>query len=311
MRADSEFNNVPRQAANVDETTVRRVPPLNQPRVSQRDRGASQEDDNDDNQRSHTNEHRRAVRTSRLNTKRLALQPSRTAGVKLVELRAFYPRHVRFDFVTDLALQIGEMPIAFREARQQILVEHKFSRRIDRVEPILFVDRLAQNDSPAAVAFLDEIVEASRAHDVADHPPDSGTLEDSHFGLGRGAMPGHVDRSAAKKVQDTDAAGPAFVIDFNELLKAALEPGGHHAALRMPHRPEAIPQAGVAPHGPILYQFADSDFVGGNIGHEIVHPFSAERKEWYQISRPSTFSRKVFTVSPTCSRCGLIASARR
>src|SRR3984957_9002191 len=176
MCAKSEFNDVPRQAVNVDETAVRRMPPLNQPRGSQRDRGASQEDDNDDNQRSHTNEHRRAVRTSRLNTKRLALQPSRTAGVKLVELRSFYSRHVRFDFVSDFALQVGEMPIAFREARQQILVEHKFSRRIDRVEPILFVNRLTQHDPPAAVAFLYEIMKPPGADHVADHPFDGSAL---------------------------------------------------------------------------------------------------------------------------------------
>src|SRR3984885_9831509 len=51
VRVVSELNDVSAQAVNVDETAVRRMPQLNQPSGSQRDRGASQEDGGNDNQR--------------------------------------------------------------------------------------------------------------------------------------------------------------------------------------------------------------------------------------------------------------------
>src|SRR5215472_15355301 len=68
-------------------------------------------------------------------------------------------------------------------------------------------------------------------------------------------------------MQDAYAARPAFIVNFNEFLKAALKPGRHHATIRVPDGAEAIPQPCVAPHGPVFHEFADHDFIGGDVGH--------------------------------------------
>jgi hypothetical protein len=68
-------------------------------------------------------------------------EPSAPALVERLDLRALEAGHVRFHLAADLRLQIGEVPITFRKAREQITVEAELCRGIDRVEPILFVDR--------------------------------------------------------------------------------------------------------------------------------------------------------------------------
>ena len=64
-------------------------------------------------------------------------------------------------------LQIGEMTVADGEALERRAVELELRRRVDRAQPVLLVDRLAQHDRPAAVAALEEVVEAAGADDVA------------------------------------------------------------------------------------------------------------------------------------------------
>jgi len=72
---------------------------------------------------------------------------------------------------------------------------------------------------------------------------------------------------AAEEMQNAHAARPAFVVDLDEFLEAALKPGRHHAPFGMPDGAEAIPQPRVSIDGPALHEFADGDFVGGDVGH--------------------------------------------
>src|SRR6185503_8082187 len=75
--------------------------------------------------------------------KLLALEPAFAGLVERGDHGAVDARHVRLHLVAGLALQIGEMAIAFREAHQQLLVELRYLRDIDGVEAVALVDRLA------------------------------------------------------------------------------------------------------------------------------------------------------------------------
>src|SRR5262249_48944549 len=107
---------------------------------------------------------------------RFALEPACPLRIKRVELWSFQAGHVGFHFVTDLALQISEMAIAFREMLEQVLVERKLGRRVHRIESVLLVNEPAQHQAPPAVAFLEEVVEAAGTDHVADDAVDRGTL---------------------------------------------------------------------------------------------------------------------------------------
>src|SRR5205823_12538050 len=82
-----------------------------------------------------------------------------------------------------------------------------------------------------------------------------------HLGLGHRARGVGVDCGAAEEMQDADAARIAVLAHLDELVGAALEPGRHHPAVAVPHRAEAIPHQGVAPHRPVLDEFADDALV--------------------------------------------------
>src|SRR6202035_4958373 len=90
--------------------------------------------------------------------KLLALEPRRAAPVERVELRPDQPRHVGLHGLAVLALQIGEVAVAFGEAREQRRVEPHGRGRIDRIDAVALVDRLAQQHAPAVRALLEEIV---------------------------------------------------------------------------------------------------------------------------------------------------------
>ena len=96
-----------------------------------------------------------------------------------------------------------------------------------------------------------------------------GALRNGHFRLGDGAVAGQVDRTATKEMQDVYAALEARAAHANELVRGALEPGGHHEAVVMPHRPEAFPIAGIAPHGPVFQQLADGELIEQFLCHKI------------------------------------------
>src|SRR4029077_8986130 len=147
------------------------------------------------------------------------------------------------------------------------------ARRIERVEPVLLVDRLAQHQAPAA-ALLEEIVEPPGAHHVAQHAVDLGALRDRHLGLRDRARAEQVDGRAAEKMQDAHALLVALLAHPDELVARALEPGRHHAPVLVPHLAEAVPLPRIAQHGPVLDQLADSEAIEQRGG---VHVYSSRR----------------------------------
>src|SRR5690606_6453188 len=127
---------------------------------------------------------------------------------------------------------------------------------------------LAQHEAPSSVAPLEEIVEAPGADHVADDTVHAGALRNRHLGLGNRAVARDLDRAAAEEVQNAHAPGPALVVPADELLEGnAAGPGREHLPVRMPDGAELLPQARVAPQGPVLYQLADRCLVGGDVGH--------------------------------------------
>src|SRR5580698_707053 len=154
--------------------------------------------------------------------KGLASEPRPAASVQRLDSGSFEPRHVFFYRVADRGLQISKMPIALRELLQQFRIERELRGRINRVEPILLVNRLAQHHSPSSGATLDEIVESAGTYHIAKHLVHLGTLRDAHLGLRDRAIAGQVDGTAAEEVQDADPPVPAFDGDPNELVRTAL-----------------------------------------------------------------------------------------
>ena len=68
------------------------------------------------------------------------------------------------------------MSITFRKLAEQVRIQMDAHPRIDGIEPILFVDRLTQHNSPNIAALFEKVVEATRAHDVAQRAVDRRTL---------------------------------------------------------------------------------------------------------------------------------------
>src|SRR5215468_10591115 len=62
-------------------------------------------------------------------------------------------------------------------------------------------------------------------------------------------------------MQDVHPFVPALAAHFDETLRWTLEPSRHHPAVLMPHAAEALPVSRVAPHGPVLHDFADAKLV--------------------------------------------------
>ena len=86
------------------------------------------------------------------------------------------------------------MAIAFRELRQQLLVELEPGGRIDRIDAVLLVGKAAQHDAPVAFALFQEVVEAPEQVTSHMHAFDLGALQDRHLGLRDGALAFDVDR---------------------------------------------------------------------------------------------------------------------
>ena len=175
------------------------------------------------------------------------------ARVERFHFGAFQPRHVRLHLVADVALQVGQVAITFWETLQQFLIERQQLPGIHRIHAILLVNRLPQHDTPAAIALLEEIVEATRADHIARHVVHQRPLIDGHLGLRDGARAFDVRRKRALKVQDVHAALEAFAAHADKFVGCALKPGGHHVAVVMPHGAKSVPIAGVAPQHPIVH----------------------------------------------------------
>src|SRR5262245_22571207 len=106
----------------------------------------------------------------------LALKPGLTLRIKRRERRPVEPRKLLLDLVADLALQIGEVTVAFGELRQMCLVERKPRVRFDRIDAVFLIGEPPQHDTPAAFAFFQEIVKAVGTDNIAKHARDPGAL---------------------------------------------------------------------------------------------------------------------------------------
>src|SRR5260370_39602716 len=125
--------------------------------------------------------------------KLLPLEPIFTAPIERRDLPPVEARHAGLHFVADPGLEVGEVPVALGKLRQQVPVQLQLCGRVDRVETVLFVDRLAQHQAPAVVALLEEVVESARADHVADDAIDACAPPNRHLGLAEAAGPGDAD----------------------------------------------------------------------------------------------------------------------
>src|SRR5262245_30496622 len=157
-------------------------------------------------------------------SQRVALQPRRAAAVERVECGAGRAGHVGLHLEAVLGLQIGEVTVPLGKFRQQLGVEFWRLQRVDRIEAILLVDRLAQYQTPATVALLEEIVEAADTGEVAHDPVHRRAVQDLHPGLRHGPRTRHVDPRDAKTVLGAHAAGKALAAGRDEIVRAALAP---------------------------------------------------------------------------------------
>src|SRR5579883_751423 len=200
-----------------------------------------------------------------------AFEPIFAAPIERRDLRPVEARHVGLHFVADPGLEIGKVPVAFGKLFQQITVQLKPCGRVDRIETILFVDRLAQHQPPTPVALLQEVVESPGAHHIAEDAIDARSLRDRHLGLSDGARASDVDRRAAEEMQDAHAALVAILAHPDEFIRGALKPGRHHAPVVMPDSAETVPHERVAPDGPVLNQVADgAAIVGFAVAHAVL-----------------------------------------
>src|SRR5712692_5013253 len=75
-------------------------------------------------------------------------EPGFRLSEQLLERLAARGRKVRIHTGAVLRLQIGEMAVAFRKARQKLRVERDLGIRIDRVDAVLLVDHRALEKAP-------------------------------------------------------------------------------------------------------------------------------------------------------------------
>ena len=109
------------------------------------------------------------------------------------------------------SLDVGEVAVARGQARQAAVVEREPRGRIDRIDAVLLVDRLAQHDAPAAVAPLEEVVEAAGADHVAEHAVDLPRCEIVIFVCATARSPATSIELPPRKCRIAHAPGPAFL----------------------------------------------------------------------------------------------------
>src|SRR2546428_400571 len=127
-----------------------------------------------------------------------------------------------------LRLQIGEMAVAFRKAREQRRVERDLRTRIDRVDAVLLVDHRASRDAPDAFALLDPVEEAAGAHRVDFDAVEQGAHVDRHAGLRDRASALDFRDGAAQEMPRARSLSPGRLAGFDERVEAAVEPGRGH-----------------------------------------------------------------------------------
>src|SRR2546426_12491185 len=94
-------------------------------------------------------------------------QPGFRFSEQLLERLATRGRKVRIHAGAVFRLQIGEMPVAFRKAREQRGVERDLRTGIDRADAALLLDHQAPRDAPDAFALLDPLEAHAVAHRAA------------------------------------------------------------------------------------------------------------------------------------------------
>src|SRR5688572_7924348 len=196
-----------------------------------------------------------AVRTTSGERRCRVVEPGAAMAVERLHRRALQLRQVALDAEAELGLQIAQMAVALGQRAEQIRLELDPDRRVDRVHPVLLVDRLAPHDRPARRSFFKKIKKAPGANDIDQLAVEAAALIDGHLGLGDGPAALHLDARAPQEVQDAHALVEAGLADLDELGGRALEPGRGHPAVVVPHRAEALPVAGIAPERPVLHRF--------------------------------------------------------
>ena len=157
------------------------------------------------------------------------------------------------------------MPISLRKGCQHLLVKLDDSRRIDGINPVLLVNRLAVQHLPPAFVARHKVVKAASTDHVAEHRTigalHHAALRDGHLGLRDRAVARYLNSRAAQKVEDAHTFCPPFLRHANKVRERALEPGRHHHAFGVPDGCKALPVTGIAPDRPALYQLPDQQFV--------------------------------------------------
>src|SRR3954465_12985253 len=170
-------------------------------------------------------------------------------------------RQLLLDLEAELGLQIGEVTVAFGKGAEQVGIQLELRRRIERVHSVFFVNGLPAHDRPLSVSLFEKIIKAAGANHVDRFLVHVAALADRHLGLRNRPAAFHVDARAAEEVKDADALLEAGLAHLDELGRRALEPGGRHPAIVMPHRAKALPVACVAPQRPVMNDFDNCEFV--------------------------------------------------
>src|SRR6188474_2135108 len=174
---------------------------------------------------------------------RRAFEPRRAFCVELCDLGSAQAGKSEPDVEAGFGLQVAQVAIALWETSQQFLVEVELAAWLHRVEAVLLVDRLTAHDGPAALAPFEKIVEATRADGVDDDAIHGGSLADRHLRLRDRAVALLLDRRAAEKVNDADAALEAGSTRLLKLRCRPLEPCRRHPGVVVPDGRETLPVA--------------------------------------------------------------------
>src|SRR6185312_12529969 len=136
-----------------------------------------------------------ACPSARLARSRGAGEPCTALPVEFLHFRPGETRKAgALHGITDPRLQICEMPVALRKARKQRRIELRGGAGSHRIDSVLFVDRLAADPPPPPRPALEEVIESSGAHHIAEHTLDGRALTDRHLRLRDGALVHDVAR---------------------------------------------------------------------------------------------------------------------
>src|SRR5438034_1369467 len=153
-----------------------------------------------------------------------------------------------------LRLQIGEMPVAFRKAREKLWVERDPGVRIDRVDAVLLVDHRALCDPPRAIALLHPVEEAATAHRIDFDAVQPRAQVDRHAGLRDRTGAPDFRCGAAQEMLRARSLAEGGLAGFDELLESPVEPGRGHRGPRVRGRAQLAPVSGVARERPVLHE---------------------------------------------------------